>query len=262
MLQELIHRALNSPFGITGWTLIVIAVVLFLFRRGSGKIIGVIAVLIVVVMLAHAAVQSTERAAMAAVDRAENAVSNATPDWLKQLWRKIDKHIPSPSDKACDYTGISIACNILKRDKELLDQINADQEEIEAICKDSPEVENRFGDAGKITFCAGNPFKQAYRQIRAIGAGSVLGTADSISSFIVPDPPTLDSDQYTRCLYDKLKPRADVRAASCTYTDPHKWRLCVEFHMQLPHETVGGNAASAPLDSDILACRKQAYNIR
>lgn len=266
MVQQFIHYAINSRLGLTGWVFVIVMVYLLFFKRNAGKIIVAIALLIVLILFAHSAVHNAEQRATADVNQATASVSNAIPDWMKQLWGKIDSHLPSAkdlaADKACDFAGISLACNIAKRDKQLLDQVRTDQNDIEAICKASPAVQRKFGDAGKTVFCAGNPFKQAHDEIKAIGAGILLGTADSISSFLVPDPKTLDTNQYLQCLYGKLKTRPDVNASSCTYTDPHMWRLCAEFHLQLPHETIGGQSASAPLDPDILACRKQAYNLQ
>jgi hypothetical protein len=268
--QDLVHALINSRLGLIVGGLILLLVVLWLFRFAK-KILFIVILLIVVVLLAHEAVDRAESKAGRAYHNAVANASNAMPDWLKKLWNKMEPYVPSSAkaieaakdkatDKACGAAGLGTACNILKRIKQSQDQISADEKSIDAICRASPAVEQQFPDATHTIFCAGNPAKRAQQIITSIGGAVGQDTIDSIplSNFFVPEPAKLETNEYLNCLYAKTKARPDVNARSCTQKDPHQWRLCTEFHLQLPHESVGGNAATAPLDPDILACRAQA----
>lgn len=268
-MQQLIHYAVNSPLGIIGWSLIALLVFFWLIRS-SPKLLGAIVLLIVLALLAHAAVERMERAATAAVDNATNTVSNAVPDWAKRLWQKVKRPFGNFGEsKLCDYAGIKTICDwydALAEIRKPLEQQAKDEQDIEEICKASAAVEARFPDAAKTMFCAGNPFKRTHTAITSIGEGieqaAQQAVLSKISSFLVLDSENkLDTQQYTGCLYTQI---AASRIMDCdTYRAKlHEWRLCAEFHLQLPHETIGGNSASAPLDPHILACRKQAYGIQ
>jgi hypothetical protein len=259
MTQDVIHYMLNSRLGIIGWGLILVALVLFLTRKAY-SIIAFIIMLVIVVMLARAAIDRVEREAVAAADHYTDVASSWIPDWIKNLWAKTPSATDAAIDKGCEIAGIKIGCEILKKEKEILTQIQKDMAQTEQICKDSPAVQERFGEEGKTQFCTGNPFKNTKRVIDGVAAGAVLGSIASISNLLVPDLNKLDAKPYLDCLYTQVRKPPTVNARSCTYSDPHQWRLCVEFHLQLPHEQLG--AAPAALDPGILACRKQAYNLQ
>lgn len=268
-MQQLIHYAINSPPGILGWSLILLLVFLWLVRS-SLKLLGAVVALIVIVLLAHAAVERLERAATAAVGNAATTASNAVPARVKRLWQKVKHSFANFGEgKLCDYAGVATACgwyDALSTMTKPLEQQARDEQDIEKICKASAAVEAKFSDAGKTMFCAGNPFRRAHTAIASIGEGieqaARQAALSKISSFLVIDSANkLDTQKYTGCLYTQIA-ASGIKDCDAYHTDLHEWRLCAEFHLQLPHETLGGNAASVPLDPQILACRKQAYDIQ
>jgi hypothetical protein len=264
-MQEFIHFAVNSPIGIIGWVVVIVVVFLF-WPRGRLWLVAFMLILVLGIWafgLIRDAVDRAEREVAAQVDEATDAASNLIPDWMQAAWEKVKSWLPSPEDiavdKACDFSGIKIACEIYKKEKQLLEQLSKDMQQTEDICKASAEVAKRFGDAGQTKYCAGNAFLNAQRVIKTIGAGAVIGSVSSVSSLLVPNSPTLDSDAYVNCLYKESTTVSGANSSGCKYADRHQWRLCVEFHMQLPHEQLGQPPAA--LEPKILACRKQALGL-
>jgi hypothetical protein len=254
-------------------TLAIIAFVIWMFMgKGGGGVLGswivrflIIAMLAVWIWIALMSfLDSARREVSAQVDHATDTAEDLIPQWMKDLWAKYKDKVPSPGDvaidHACDFAGIALACEIYKKEKEFLEHLSQDMALTEEICKDSPAVDAKFGEEGKVKFCEGNVFKNAQRVIDAMRAGAVAGSLNSISSLLVPDVPSLDQNPYLGCLYNSVLQTPNVNARSCSATDPHLWRLCVEFHMQLALQQQL-NDPPPPLDPKILACRKQALGL-
>jgi hypothetical protein len=248
-------------------TIAIIAFVIWMFMgKGGGGILGSWLVRILVIgMLAvwgwialMSYLDTAWREANAKVDEATGAITDLAPDWMKELWQKAKDLLPSPEDKICDYAGISLACNVLGKVKAQIDQVVKDMNDTEALCKSSPATVQRFGDAGAVKFCTGFAGPNAQRTIKSIVKGVVQGAVTSaVPEFFLPPSKTLDSKEYLTCLYTRGRevPGADYR--SCAgIQDPRLWRLCIEFHMQLPSEQLG--QPPAPLDPRIVDCRALA----
>jgi hypothetical protein len=254
-------------------TIAIIAFVIWMFMgRGGGGILGSwIVRFLVIVMLTiwiwialMSFLDRARREVSAQVDHATQSAENAIPQWMKDLWAEVKDKIPSPGDmavdKVCDYAGVALACEIYKKEKEFLEHVTQDMKSTEEICNASPAVETKWGVDGKVKFCAGNTFQNAQRVIKAVAGGAVVGSLSSISSLLVPDIPSLDQNPYLGCLYNAVRQTPNVNARSCSATDPHLWRLCVEFHMQLALQQQLDDPPP-PLDPKILACRKQALGL-
>jgi hypothetical protein len=248
-------------------TIAIIAFVIWMFMgKGGGGVLGSWLVRILVIgMLAVWAwialmsyLDTAWREANRKVDEASSAVSDWAPDWMKDLWAKAKDILPSPEDKVCDYAGLSLACNVIDQVKARIDQVTKDVNDTEALCKASPATVARFGDAGAVKFCGGFAGQNAQRAIDAIAKGALQGAIQSaVPEFFLPPPKTLESQEYLTCLYTRGREVPNANYSSCAgIQDRRLWRLCIEFHMQLPSEQLG--QPPAPLDPRIVDCRALA----
>ena len=254
-------------------TIVVIAGIFFMFTRGGGGFLGswffrillfvMLAVWIWIALMSY--LDSVARRAQHYADEAQAEVANHTPQWMKDLWNKVKPLLPSPSDvaadRACDAAEVATACEIIKSTQEFQAKVKADQQQLEQICKSSPAVENKLGEGSAALYCEGNAGREAQKVLKAVAAGVVVGSVKSVSSLLVPnDPKTLDQQPYLNCLASAAAATPGIQAGSCKYSDPHLWRLCVEFHIQL--------AQSDPLHLNpevspkIIDCRESALGMR
>jgi hypothetical protein len=222
----------------------------------------------------EAAVEEAWRGVTQAVQRTSDAAADAVPDWIKDLWDDYAPEVPAPEDfaidKFCALIGVEKACAIAKTAGKNLNQLQVDADATEQICRSSPAVVRQFGtgeanDPGVIKFCVSGAFKNVQRSIDAVADAvektAVESVTSELSNYFVTDAASLDVQPYFDCLTTAALAAPNVDAASCDAdpaikSDPHKWRLCMEFHMQLPLESLG--QPPAELRSEIVECRMQA----
>jgi len=242
------------------WTIGIIAIFIFMFLPRSGGIFGSwIVRVVLVVMIAFWAwialvnfADKAKREMDQKVAQVEDWASGIVPDWAKPLWEKIKTLIPSPEDKFCEYMGMSTGCNILNEIQSNLARVSNDITATNSICKSSQAALNQFGgETSRIAYCD-RYGANVQRELKAISLSTVKALITSkIPGFLLPTPPSLETRQYLQCLANSTPPV--INDCHDYQTDRHLWRLCAEFHIQLPSERL--QEPPAPLSPKIQACR-------
>ncbi len=152
-------------------------------------------------------------------DEVQQEASSHIPQWMKDPWRNIKSHLPFLGDVS-----------------------------LNKICK-------KVG-LGSI----GNAGVEAQKAIKAAAADQLLGSIGPISTLLVAKAPhVLDQQPYLNCLLTAANALPGVDARSCKYSDPHMWRLCVEFHIQLARSDP--LHPNPPMSPRIIDCRKSALDL-
>ncbi|MCE7903368.1 MAG: hypothetical protein DYH20_12180 [Gammaproteobacteria bacterium PRO9] len=254
-------------------TIGVIVVVFFMFTRGGGAgILGSwIVRIVVMVMLAvwiwialMSYLDSLANKAERYADEVQQEASSHIPQWMKDPWESIKFYLPFLGDvslnKICKKLGLGSICGAGGVDGGFLDQVTADRKKLEEICRSSPAVKAKLGENNAILYCNGNVGVEAQKAIKAATADQLLNSIGPLSTLLVAKGPhVLDQQPYLNCLLTAANTLPGVDARSCKYSDPHMWRLCVEFHIQLARSDP--LHPNPPMSPRIIDCRKSALDL-